>query len=106
MQHTTISVKNELLKTDAETFAIAIQSADHGQLYRDLYKHFCDEMYKAVKDGRICTPERMAALYPVFREINVEQDEIKVYWDDFERKDARRQERKALKAVEVQCAPN
>ena len=33
-------------------------------------------MKKAVEYERICTPERMAALYPIFREINAEQEEI------------------------------
>lgn len=65
-------------KKDAKAFAVAITSAKHcDPLYLQLRQHFADEMNKAVK-GRICTPERMAKLYPIFREINLETDEIKL----------------------------
>ena len=61
---------------DAKVFAEAILNAEFGsQLFHKLCGHFADEMYSAIK-GRICTPERMAVLYPIFREINIEMDEI------------------------------
>ena len=81
--------------TDGKLFADAILNAE-GELYTTLYKHFADEMQKASK-GRICTPERMAVLYPIFREINIEQDEIKREWAIEERKYAKQQERKKKK---------
>ena len=62
-------------------------------LHHELYQHFSSELHKAVK-GRICTPERMALLYPIFREINIEQDEIERYHRQealkFARKEAKR----------------
>ena len=65
------------------------------KLRMKLSQHFMDEMDKA-QEGRICTPERMAALYPIFREINDEQDEIEAYWRSVEAKAIRRQEKKQL----------
>lgn len=50
-------------------------------------RNFSDEMYKAIK-GRICTPERMATLYPIFREINEETEEIIRNEKEFERQDS------------------
>jgi hypothetical protein len=81
--------------TDGKLFAEAILNAE-GELYTTLYKHFADEMNKAVK-GRICTPERMALLYPIFREINIEMNEIKTYWDREEMKEARRKAKREAK---------
>lgn len=62
----------------AEVFAKAVTTIkDRNPLYYALARHYSDEMFKAVNHGRICTPERMALLYPIFREINLETDEIK-----------------------------
>ena len=63
---------------DAETkkFAERLLKAEAGdKQHLALANHFAEEMRKAV-EGRICTPERMIALYPIFREINIEQEEI------------------------------
>lgn len=63
-----------------QAFVSAITSAEFcDPLYMQLVSHFADEMRKAIK-GRICTPERMALLYPIFREINQETDETEAYW--------------------------
>ena len=71
-----ITNNREIPATDSKTFADSITNADFfSPLYAQLVKHFSDEMHKAVK-GRICTPERMAKLYPIFREINAEMKEI------------------------------
>ena len=78
--------------TDGKLFADAILKAE-GELYKTLLNHFVSEMDKARK-GRICTPERMAALYPIFREINIEMNEINAYWDRQEIKEARRMAKK------------
>ena len=50
------------------------RTAFMSDVYRDLVKAFCFEMHNALT-GRICTRERMAKLYPIFREINIEQEE-------------------------------
>ena len=55
----------QMLNTDWE---------DSPDNYKKLYGLFNSEMQKAVREGRICTPERMAVLYPIFREINDETD--------------------------------
>jgi hypothetical protein len=55
-------------------------------------------MRKAV-EGRICTPERMARLYPIFREINVEMDGINDYWAKIRRKQKVRLEKKQQKEL-------
>lgn len=63
--------------TEPGIFADAVATVDRDSpLYKELYALFNREMEKAVKRGRICTPERMALLYPIFREINAEQDEM------------------------------
>lgn len=87
-------------KPEAEVFAEMITTVEFGsELYLKLASHFSDEMRKAVNQGRICTPERMALLYPIFREINIEMDEIDKYWRKMEIKDKTRAERKANKKV-------
>lgn len=89
--------QTEIPETDGKTFADAILNAEFGSpLYHQLARHFADEMYKAIK-GRICTPERMAVLYPIFREINIEMDEINAYWDKVELKEARRKAKREVK---------
>ncbi len=75
--------------TGGETFGRAIKNAE-GNLYHALIRHFTDEMNKAVK-GRIITPDRMEKLYPIFREINIEMDEINTAWHREELKRARRE---------------
>lgn len=60
--------------TDSKAFTEAILSLDKSSIqYRELWYEFGKEMRKAT-EGRIATPERMAILYPIFREINEEQD--------------------------------
>lgn len=87
----------EIPETDGKIFADAILNTEFGNpLYMQLAKHFSDEMYKALK-GRICTPERMALLYPIFREINIEMDEINTYWETERIKEARRQAKREAK---------
>lgn len=82
--------ENEIPEKDGKVFAESILNAEFGSpLYHQLAKHFAVEMDKA-RNGRICTPERMALLYPIFREINIEMDEINAYWDKVELKEARR----------------
>lgn len=85
-------------KPEAEVFAEMIKTVEFGsELYLKLSFHFSDEMRKAVNQGRICTPDRMARLYPIFREINIEMDEIDKHWRKMEIKDKKRAERKAKK---------
>ena len=65
---------------DAETgkFIDRVFKAEVGSEERfALARHYTEEMRRAVDHGRICTPERMIALYPIFREINIEQDEAR-----------------------------
>jgi hypothetical protein len=70
---------------EGAVFGQAILNAEIGSpLYLQMARHFADEMFKAVNHGRICTPERMAGLYPIFREINVEMDEINLHWREKE----------------------
>ena len=89
--------ENEIPETDGKVFAEAIINADFGSpLYFQLVKHFSAEMDKA-SNGRICTPERMAKLYPIFREINLEMDEINAYWDKEDAKEARRRAKREVK---------
>ena len=72
---------------DAQAFEAAMNAVEFGSpLYFDLTRHFADEMRKAVSHGRTCTTERMVLLYPIFREINIEMDEINVYWEKERRK--------------------
>lgn len=92
----TNAIQNEIPEkglTDGKLFAEAILNAK-GELYKTLYLHFSEEMNKALK-GRICTPERMAKLYPMFREINIETEEINAFADAEDRR-FQRQERKQL----------
>ena len=89
---------NQTIEKEAEAFAAAITSLEAGSpLYSKLYLHFSEEMRKAVDHGCICTPERMAKLYPIFREINMEQEDSQKYWEDWERKDRQRRERRNAK---------
>jgi len=53
-------------------------------------------MNKAV-NGRICTPERMVLLYPIFREINAEMDEINAETERDKRRLERRKTKEARK---------
>jgi hypothetical protein len=39
----------------------------------------------------------MAKLYPIFREINLEMDEINAYWDKEDAKEARRRAKREAK---------
>ena len=81
----------EIETKDAKTFAEVVQNVEWASpLCFQLQRHFADEMYKAI-EGRICTPERMALLYPIFREINIEQDEIKREFNAMERKNRQRE---------------
>lgn len=76
--------QNEIPKPDSadgKVFADAILNAE-GKLLSVLTAHFTDEMNKAI-EGRITTPKRMAKLYPIFREINFEMEEI-IYWQNVE----------------------
>jgi hypothetical protein len=99
MENITEKIENTETK-DAETFVKAIlelaEAKNMTPLYTQLYKHFCDEMRKAV-NGAICTPERMAKLYPIFREINIEAEENRKWHAEMERKAARRNKKGAAK---------
>jgi hypothetical protein len=90
------------MKTEEQIFAEAISgNVDFiSPLQHKLYLHFCEEMRKAVDHGRICTPERMAVLYPIFREINREMDEIDAHWKSFDRIEQRREERRQQRRKE------
>ncbi len=69
--------KNTTLAEQTEAFVKAItELPTPSPLALKLFSHFCDEMNAAVEYGRICTPERMAKLYPIFREINMEMDDM------------------------------
>lgn len=86
-----------ILKNDVRIFSEAIRSFNLPSPLSDvLYKHYTDEMMKAVNHGRICTSERMAILYPIFREINIEQEEIRAEHEQFER-----EAKQAAKKTEV-----
>lgn len=65
-------------KLEGEEFAFELnaQIARGEYLSGSLWQRFGKEMDRATR-GRICTPERMNFLYPIFREINLEMDEIK-----------------------------
>src|SRR4051812_46398158 len=86
-----------IAEAEGKVFAEAILKAE-GPLHHKLYRHFCEEMRRAVDHGRICSPERMTILYPIFREINLETDDINAFWAEVSRREKRRQARKAVKA--------
>lgn len=69
---------------DGEAFALALEKAESSlPLMSSLKELFSSEMEKAIFRGRILMPERMAKLYPIFREINIELSEIdaeNLYW--------------------------
>ena len=72
-----MATDKHIVKAEPVVFSQTILSADpRSPLYTELWSLFSDEMRRAVKYGRICTPERMSVLYPIFREINIEQDLI------------------------------
>jgi hypothetical protein len=73
------------------------RNRENEEQYKLAYFHFSDVMSKAIK-GCICTPERMAFLYPLFREIAEEKRESEL----LEEKD-RLQER--LREVKKQLNP-
>jgi hypothetical protein len=78
-------------------FATAFDTAKGDrEMEMKLYYLFNEEMRKAIR-GRICTRDRMAKLYPIFREINIETDEIEREWAEFERKDKERAGKLMLK---------
>lgn len=88
----------EVKPLTAEKFADILGAAmGDSKLLMQLYLLFNKEMQKAVTKGRICTPGRMAILYPIFREINEETDENDRYWDRVERDIARRRVKKLQK---------
>ena len=54
------------------------QAAETGTtLNLEVVRFFLDELYQAVDHGRIMTRDRMLQLWPIIREINEEQTEIK-----------------------------
>jgi hypothetical protein len=72
-------------------FADALKALELGydaQLLRTVCDTFTREMERA-RLGRICTPERMAKLYPIFREINEEMERIEAEWDALETEQVR-----------------
>ena len=88
-------------KPESEVFAETILTVDSSSpLYFQMWRLFCEEMHKAIR-GCIATPERMARLYPIFREINIETEESDKLWAELETKDKRREERKKLKAAQT-----
>lgn len=98
-----IAFTNEIIAKEVEAFTKAVLVMDDyaTPLSLLLYEHFCQQMKQAVEHGRICTPERMVLLYPIFREINNESAENERYWREVEQKAARRKNSKAnqLKAA-------
>lgn len=66
--------ENPNLDAETKIFADKLLKADQKE-HLELATYFTSEMHKAI-EGRICTNERMIALYPIFREINLEMDEI------------------------------
>lgn len=45
-------------------------------LYKQMWEHYSEIMHMAIREGRTATPERMIALYPIFREIADEVDTL------------------------------
>lgn len=64
-------MKKKEIDAIINTFRTADQMGDD---YKKAWYHFGETMAKAMR-GRICTPERMATLYPIFAEIADEVDE-------------------------------
>lgn len=92
-------IENEsTIENQSRVFADAIKLVDiPSPLAMVLVRHFTDEMTKAANEGRICTPERMVKLYPIFREINIEMEEIKAENAEFEREAQERETKKQAK---------
>ncbi len=94
MKHTTKQPQadNEdgRMRNDSEAFVLALNNAEFmSPLYIQLCRRFGHEMDKAIK-GRILTPGRMIALCPIFREINIETDELDAEYQKEEAKAAKR----------------
>lgn len=90
------------LEKDCRIFVDAVKNIDRpSALSMTLYRHFAEEMRKAVDNGCICTPERMASLYPIFREINIEQEETARIFENNERKYKERDAKKLARKTEV-----
>jgi hypothetical protein len=65
--------------TPTETAAVlsVLKEANlQSPLYKQMWLHYGETMHKAVSKGRMATPERMIALYPIFREIADEADTL------------------------------
>ena len=65
--------------------------------YTELWHHYGKLMRRAVREGRTATPERMAKLYPIFREICDELDEMDAFYAECEEQDRRDEQRKAAR---------
>ena len=66
----------EQARIEGEAFAQAMAKADRdGPLYHQLFNHFGEELEEALK-ARLCTRERMIVLYPILRQINLEDDQV------------------------------
>lgn len=57
-----------------------VKAVGNDKEHSRMYQHFNDVFRYVSRRGRICTPERMAQLYPVLREIYDEAVEIEEYW--------------------------
>lgn len=67
----------------AKQFQRALRNADD-DAEMQLKQYFTRVMRFAVDEGRILDPERMARLYPIFKEVCDEIEEIEAYWSNVE----------------------
>lgn len=88
---------------EADLFGKLVLNRTDDASYWALAKLFNEELRRAVDHGRICTPERMAILYPILRDINIEQEEIQRIWDEDIRRDEERRARAEARLAAWKC---
>lgn len=60
-----------------QELVLAAFAGDKGSpAYREAWRHYGDVLNRAYQHGRMATPERMTALYPILREIAEEVDTL------------------------------